>query len=329
MVASIRWSAWASWSSTSAVRSLEKGGEAAELRLNPMVELAEPNYLVERDEIVPNDPQFNEQWALRNTGQNGGQATADISAALAWETTTGSPSTVIAVIDSGIDFTHSDLQNNQWTNPAERANGVDDDHNGLIDDLHGWDWVAGNKQIKDEQGHGTAMAGLIAAEGNNAVGTTGALWRASLMSLRVLDRNGTGDVAKAVEAIDYAVANGASIINCLWGTNGKSLVLKDAIQRAAAREALVISSAGNTARDIDGAPYYPASFDLPNVIAVAATGNFDQLTSSSNWGAAHVAVAAAPGGRRRKNARHQWGTGQDRLFLKWNNIMGHPHIWCY
>lgn len=269
---------------------------AAELRQNPMVEIAEPNYLVERDEIVPDDPQFDKQWALRNTGQNGGQVTADLGAAQAWETTTGSPSTLIAVIDSGIDFTHPDLHNNQWTNLSEQANGIDDDHNGLVDDLHGWDWVAASNQITDEQGHGTLMAGLIAAEGNNATGTTGVMWRAGLMSLRVLDRNGTGDVAKAVEAIDYAVDKGATIINCSWGTDEESLILKDAIQRAAVREVLVVCSAGNGARDIDGIPYYPASFDLPNLIAVAATDNFDQIISSSNLGAAHVAIAAPGAG---------------------------------
>jgi RHS repeat-associated protein len=265
---------------------------AAELRQNPLVELAEPNYLIDLDETVPNDQQFNEQWALRNTGQNGGQIGADISAAMAWDATTGSPSTVIAVIDSGIDFTHPDLQHNQWANSAEQANGVDDDHNGLVDDLHGWDWVTDSHQITDEQGHGTAMAGLIAAEGDNATGTTGVMWRASLMSLRVLDGSGTGDIARAVEAIDYAVAHGATVINCSWGTDGESVTLREAIERAGARQVMVISSTGNSGRDIDSAPYYPASFYLPNMISVAATNNLNQLISSSNWGATRATVAA-------------------------------------
>ncbi len=114
---------------------------ATQLRGNPAVELVEPNFLIALDQIVPNDPRFAEQWALKNTGEAGGQAGADINAAMAWHNTTGSPETIIAVIDSGIDFTHPDLANNQWTNPHERANERDDDRNDLIDDLHGWDWV--------------------------------------------------------------------------------------------------------------------------------------------------------------------------------------------
>ena len=145
----------------------------ADLRQNPAVELAEPNYLVSRDEVVPNDPSFAEQWALRNTGATGGQPGADIQAVAAWETTTGAQTTVIAVIDSGVDFTHPDLQNNQWTNAAETADGNDNDNNGLVDDLHGWDWVRNSGTVVDENGHGTIVAGIIAAEGNNSNGRRG------------------------------------------------------------------------------------------------------------------------------------------------------------
>ncbi|HEX8001055.1 MAG TPA: S8 family peptidase, partial [Pyrinomonadaceae bacterium] len=265
---------------------------AAELRQNPLIELVEPNYLISRDELVPNDARFDEQWALRNTGSTGGLPNSDIAAPMAWEATTGAQSTVIAVIDSGIDFTHSDLINNRWTNSAESANGSDDDHNGLIDDLHGWDWVTGSGNVRDQQGHGTLVAGVIAAEGNNGTGTSGVMWRAALMSLRVLDANGIGDVADAVEAIDYAAAHGAQVINCSWGTDEESFILRDAIERAGRSGAVVVVSAGNSGRDIESAPYYPASFGLPNVIAVAATNNFDQLASWSNYGSAHVAVAA-------------------------------------
>jgi subtilisin family serine protease len=123
------------------------------------------------------------------------------------------------VIDSGIAFTHPDLTNNQWANQFPSAEG----------DLHGWDFVANNGEIKDEQGHGTAVAGIIAAEGNNSVGITGVMWRAGLMSLRVLDNTGTGDVGNAVEAIDYAVAHGAQVINLSWGTTGESIALKEAM----------------------------------------------------------------------------------------------------
>src|ERR1041384_1164978 len=170
-----------------------------QLLLNPHVQFAEPNFLIAKEDVNPNDPQFLEQWALQNSGQGGGQFGSDIRARSAWDKTQGASSTVIAVIDSGIDFTHPDLINNQWTNSLPSAEG----------DVHGWDFVADNGEIKDEQGHGTAVAGIIAAEGNNGVGITGVMWQAGLMSLRVLDNTGTGDVANAVEAIDYAVAHGA------------------------------------------------------------------------------------------------------------------------
>src|ERR1700752_2424310 len=265
---------------------LSQGGDvrsvAMQLLLSGQVEFAEPNFVIENDEVIVNDARFNEQWALRNTGQNGGQFGSDVNATGAWKTTTGSKSTVIAVIDSGIDFTHPDLVNNQWLNPAPSVNG----------DVHGWDYVDDNAEIKDEQGHGTAVAGIIAAEGNNSVGTTGVMWRASLMSLRVLDNTGTGDVAKAIEAIDYAVGHGGQVLNLSWGTNGESIALKEAIDRALKRNVVVVCSAGNGSRDLAAGPYYPASFDLKNLISVAGSDNRDQLASWSNFNAKSVTVAA-------------------------------------
>jgi RHS repeat-associated protein len=253
-----------------------------QLLLNPHVQFAEPNFLIAKEDVNPNDPQFLEQWALQNSGQGGGQFGSDIRARSAWDKTQGASSTVIAVIDSGIDFTHPDLTNNQWTNPLPSAGG----------DLHGWDFVADNGEIKDEQGHGTAVAGIIAAEGNNGVGITGVMWQAGLMSLRVLDNTGTGDVANAVEAIDYAVAHGAHVINLSWGTTGESIALKEAIERAIKRDVVVVCSAGNNGQDLDVAPYYPASFGLKDLIIVSASDNRDQLASWSNWGARKVTVAA-------------------------------------
>jgi len=245
---------------------------ALEMLLDPQVEFAEPNFLIARDDVIPNDVRFNEQWALRNTGQNNGQVDSDINAVAAWNTTTGSRSTVIAVIDSGIDFSHPDLANNR--------------------DLHGWDFVTNSPTIQDEQGHGTAVAGIIAAEGNNSLGVTGVMWRAGLMSLRVLDNTGTGDVANAVEAIDYAVAHGAQVINLSWGTAAQSLALKQALERALRRDVTVVCSAGNSGQDLDTSPYYPAAYGLKDLITVGATDNRDQPATWSNWGAGKVTVAA-------------------------------------
>jgi RHS repeat-associated protein len=253
-----------------------------QLLLNPHVQFAEPNFLIAKEDVNANDPQFSEQWALQNSGQDGGQIGSDIGARSAWDKTKGATSTVIAVIDSGIDFTHPDLVSNQWTNPLPGAAG----------DLHGWDFVDDNGEIKDEQGHGTAVAGIIAAEGNNAIGTTGVMWRAGLMSLRVLDNTGTGDVGNAVEAIDYAVAHGAHVINLSWGTIGESIALREAIERAIRRNVIVVCSAGNNGQDLDATPYYPASYGLKDLIVVSATDNRDQLASWSNWGTRTVTVGA-------------------------------------
>lgn len=255
---------------------------ALQLMQYPQVQFAEPNFLISKEDLTPNDPQFNQQWALQNTGQNGGQFGSDIKAGAAWSKTTGAASTVIAVIDSGIDFNHPDLKNNQWLNPMPTTSG----------DLHGWDFVADSGEIIDEQGHGTAVAGLIAAEGNNSAGVTGVMWQASLMSLRVLDGTGTGDVANAVEAIDYAVAHGARVINLSWGTTGESLALKDAIERALQRNVAVVCSAGNGSQNLDQQAYYPASFGLRDLIVVGATDNLDQPAAWSNWSARKVTVAA-------------------------------------
>ncbi len=165
---------------------------AADLSRDPSVEMAEPNFLVSRDDVTPNDSRFSEQWALENVGQSGGDPGSDIHAAAAWRETTGSTSTVIAVIDGGIDFSHPDLKNNSWKNAGEIPdNGIDDDGDGLVDDVRGWNWVYNTNDVSDEQGHGTSVAGVIAAEGNNGAGVSGVMWRASLMSLKVLDSTGT------------------------------------------------------------------------------------------------------------------------------------------
>jgi YD repeat-containing protein len=262
----------------------DPGLVAAALRTSEVVAFAEPNYLITADQraaAAADDSRLSEQWALTN-----------IAAPQAWDLTTGSKQTVIAILDSGIDFTHPELSQNQWENSLDRANNRDDDHNGFNDDLHGWDFVTNSAGIFDEQGHGTALAGIIAAHGNNATGTTGVMWRASLMSLRVLDGAGTGDVASAVEALDYATLNGAQVINCSWGTDDDSSALREALRRAAERGVVVVTSAGNGSRALEAVPRYPASFDLPNLISVASTDNGDQLSAFSNWGSRPVTLAA-------------------------------------
>ena len=285
---------------------------ALSLQNQPLVEAAEPNYLIYQDRAghpkspqpfvairpqqasTPNDPRFREQWALQNFGGNARLYGADIQVASVWAHNRGQRELRIAVIDSGIDFNHPDLKKQQWTNPKETRDSKDQDGNGYIDDVSGWDFVKDDSNATDENGHGTNIAGIIAAEGNNGIGIAGVLWKANLMSLRVLDADGVGDTASAIEALDYATEHGAQVINLSWGSDAKSLFLKDAIRRSAKYGVVVICSAGNDSRDLAVRPYYPASFDLPNLISVAASDPADNLVPVSNFGV-QVPTIAAPG----------------------------------
>jgi len=235
-------------------------------QFNSIVEFAEPNYLVTRSgdfgaarprrskrlQTTPNDPQFGSQWALSNTGQGGGAPGSDIGAIAGWQQMTGSRDTIVAVIDTGIDVNHPDLADNLWVNKRE-AKGKkheDDDRDGYLDDINGWNFVNDNDNVSDDHGHGTAMAGIIAAEGNNRQGIAGVMWQASVMPLKALDSTGSGSISDVVEAMDYAVAHGASVINCSFGTDAFSQSLLDAINRASMSGALVVASAGNNGWDL-------------------------------------------------------------------------------
>jgi subtilisin family serine protease len=269
--------------------------EALELYLeDPDVEHAEPNYLVYANISPPDDTHFNRLWGLHNTGQNvngtNGTDDADIDALEAWDVTTGSSDVVVAVVDSGVDVNHPDLAVNIWTNPGEiPANGIDDDDNGYIDDVNGWDFYVNDNDPRDANGHGTHVAGTIAAAGNNATGVTGVSWSAQIMALRFLDAWGIGDTARAIAAIQYATEMGADIINNSWGGGPYSQPLKDAID---ASDALFVCAAGNSGSNNDRTPYYPSSYSSANIISVAASDQGDALAYFSNYGAASVDVAA-------------------------------------
>ena len=209
----------------------------AELRGNPLVEYAEPNYIV-RAVLMPNDPQFAQLWGLHNTGQTGGTPDADIDAPEAWDIHRGSSDVIIAVIDTGVAYNHPDLDDgldsNIWTNDVELNGipGIDDDGNGYVDDIYGWDFVGEDNDPTDFYAHGIHVAGTVAAIGSNATGITGVNWLASIMPLRIFGAFGYGDAAKAIEAIFYAVDNGARVINASWGGEGFSQALYDAISYA-------------------------------------------------------------------------------------------------
>lgn len=271
---------------------------------SPDIEYAEPDFLLSPSQTNANDPGYSELYGLNNTGQTGGADGADIDAPEAWASTTGSADTTVAVIDTGVDVEHPDLQNNIWVNEDEiPGNGMDDDGNGYVDDVNGWDFYNDDNTVYDSadgDNHGTHVAGTIAAEGNNGTGVTGVNWQAGIMPLKFLGPKG-GYVSDAVEAINYAVANGAPISNNSWGGGGYSQALKDAIDRADSSGHLFVAAAGNggsdgVGDDNDATPSYPASYDSQNIVSVAATDARDDLASFSNFGAESVDLAA-PGVR--------------------------------
>ena len=303
---------------------------------DPSVEYAEPNWIYTRGgepcQLNWNgvgdctaDPSFDQLWGLHNTGQaldngaySGGTADADIDAPEAWATTTGSASIHIGVIDEGIDFSHPDLAGQIWTNPYDPPDGKDNDNNGYVDDIHGWDFAGNNNSIYDPKGkndaatdaHGTHVAGTIGAKTNNSAGVAGVSWNVTIISAKFLGPRG-GTTANAIKAVDYFTnlksrpVNPINIVatNNSWGGGGYSQALFDAIVRAARANILFIAAAGNGGADSvgdnnDAVASYPSNYNTTAavgydaVIAVAATGRFDDLRTFSNYGPVTVDIAA-------------------------------------
>ena len=259
-------------------QTVEEAIAALEKRAD--VRFAEPNWIYQASSTTPNDPRFGGLWGLNNTGQavNGreGTADADIDAAEAWDVNRGSASTVVAVVDSGVAFEHPDLAPNMWSNPEETAdNGVDDDGNGVVDDVRGWDFVGDDNNPWDYTDHGTHVAGTIAARGNNGAGGVGVAWEASIMDVRALNASGSGNNADIADAFTYAAANGASVINASLGGAVFSQAMSDAITNHP--DSLFVVSAGNIAQNNDTTPAFPCSYTAANLICVAATDNTDAL----------------------------------------------------
>jgi len=290
--------------------------DAANLLRNlPGVEHVEPNQYIQIT-ARPNDPLFSQQWALANPTNPG----ADIHAVAAWDINTRAANIVVAVIDSGIDYTHPDLSANMWRNPGEIPNnGIDDDNNGYVDDVYGYDFGDDDADPYDDNGHGTHVAGTIGAVGNNAIGVTGVAWNVRLMALKFLDDQGSGTEADAVRAIDYAIRMGARIINASWGGYGYSTILAQAISRAERAGVLFVAAAGNETNNNDTTPCYPASYPNSNIIAVAATDANDNLAWFSNFGPRTVHIAA-PG----DSILSTWPNGQYRYLD--GTSMAAPHV---
>ncbi len=251
--------------------------------------LVVPNRLV--DLAQTEEPRFEEQWALENTGQTGGSPGADIGATEAWALAVGDPTVVVAIIDTGIDRVHPDLTDRLWNNPGEvAANGVDDDGNGFVDDIQGWDFLEGDSDPSDSHGHGTAVAGIAAASVNE-VGMVGVAPGIRIMPLRAC--SSSCPMSSIVASVDYAVQQGADVINLSLGGFGSAFEpLADALRAADEAGVLVVAAAGNTGSDNDVNPYLPASFELDNIISAGATDHNDRPADFSNYGADSVDVGA-------------------------------------
>ncbi|HYV86050.1 MAG TPA: S8 family serine peptidase, partial [Patescibacteria group bacterium] len=266
----------------------------ARLRARKDVEYAEPNYVLTADRL-PDDARFGELYAFRNTGQTGGVAGADISATRAWNIATGSKDVLVAVIDTGMDATHPDLAENLFTNTGEiPGNGIDDDGNGFVDDVHGWDFANDDNNPDDDAGHGTHVSGTIGAVGDNGLGVVGINWHVSILPVKFLGADGSGFSSDALRGIDYATLMGAQVLNASWGGGGFSAIMQDTIAAAETAGIVFVAAAGNEGEDIDESPQFPAAYELQNVIAVAATDDDDDLAEFSNFGSQHV-LLGAPG----------------------------------
>ncbi|OUR96770.1 hypothetical protein A9Q84_10540 [Halobacteriovorax marinus] len=286
---------------------------------NPNIEYAEPNFIyeivkpiksfsidsyvagvtgVDTEAYTPVDPKFRNLWGLQNTGSNDpkggtGLAGADIDALKAWAITKGDRSVRIAVIDTGIDYNHPDLKDQMWTNTAELNGtpGVDDDGNGYVDDIHGYDFANNDGDPIDGHSHGTHCAGTIGAS-HNDLGVAGIMADVEFVAVKFLTDSGSGSTEGAIKSIDYATKLNVDLMSNSWGGGGRSQALQDAIQRAADKGIVFTAAAGNSSTNNDQRPHYPSNYDVKNVISVAATTSSDSLASFSCYGRRTVHIAA-------------------------------------
>ena len=245
---------------------------------------------------LPNDPLLGEQWALVNSGQRDGKDTADIAAALAWAKTRGSDRVVVAVLDSGVDYTHKDLVENMWLRPAD-VPVYQDKQLGAVDDLRGFNAVENLRDPMDDNGHGTHCAGIVGAVGNNGEGVAGVNWKVEIMPLKFMSSTGAGTTKDAVEAINYVIDRKRAgvpvrVISASWGSTRRSKALEDVIRKAGEEGILFVAASGNSTADTDRRPHYPSSYRLPSLVSVAALNRRDELAGFSNFGARSVHLAA-------------------------------------
>lgn len=286
-------------------RSLGAATLVARLSRRPDVVYAEPNFIIQITQ-APDDPGFDQLWGLHNVGQliNGfpGLAGADIHATSAWDLSFGSTSNVVAIIDTGIDYTHPDLAANVWSAPTDFTVNVSGSPVTCAAGTHGFNAITRTCNPMDDHHHGTHVSGTIGAVGNNGIGVVGVNWTARLMGIKFLDAQGSGSTADAIAAVEFAIAvkqafaataeANVRILSNSWGEGDFSQALLGQVSAANDANMLVVAGAGNNGFDNDILPFYPASFAAPNVISVAATDNTDEVAWFSNYGASSVHLGA-------------------------------------
>ena len=301
-----------------------------------MVEYAEPDGLV-KTHFTPNDAQYGSMWNLHNTGQSGGTAESDIHAEEAWDIEKGNASNIVVVLDTGVDYDHLDLRDNIWANPGETpGNGLDDDGNGYVDDIHGIDVYNVDSDPMDDHGHGTHVSGTLGATGNNSIGVTGVNHKIKIIGCKFLNDEGEGLISGAIECLDYAQAlklRGEPILmsNNSWGCLESELGcasqgLQDAIEMAGNHNMLFVAAAGNEFLNTDAVTHLPSGYDLDNIISVAATDRQDLLAFFSNFGLNTVDLGR-PGGGNQQHASWQPVFGQ-RPAMEWNFHGQPPRCRC-
>jgi len=265
-----------------------------ELQETGLFEYVEPDWPVHAN-VEPTDSQYTDGtlWGINNLGNNLGTVGLDINAKGAWDLTTGSSDVIVGVIDTGVRYTHNELKNQMWVNPGEiPGNGIDDDNNGYIDDIHGINAITGSGDPMDDHDHGSHCSGTIAAQWNGGGGHAGVANGVKIMALKFLNGDGSGVSSDALECLEYAIAMGATMTSNSWGGGGYSKAMEDAIRKAGEHDMLFVVAAGNESNDNDSSPSYPASYELDNILAVAAVDNKGGIASFSNYGKNTVHVGA-------------------------------------
>ena len=277
--------------------------------------------VIRRAVAIPDDPRFSSQWALSNTGLNGGIAGDDIHAEAGWDVQAGAPGVIVGMLDSGALLTHEDLVGNLWVNPTGGGERVSLGSVVDTDSLNGLNAVAGTGAPADDVGHGTHTSGIVGAVGNNGLGVSGVAWKVQLMELKFLDSSGSGSTSDELPCIDYAIKNGVGVINASFGSTSFSQAEMDAIIEAGNAGIVFVCAAGNSAENVDISRFFPADYPVDNIICVGASDNRDRPVYFSDYGSGSVEIFA-PG----ENILSTWNSGNSDYEYNSGTSMAAPMV---